>query len=99
MFIRALSKPAKSALETLTKNAITDDFYLAGGSCVALYLGHRVSVDLDFFSTDLFETGVLIQRLSRIGDFTVQKEAWGTVVGTLNDAKVSFMVYDYPLLF
>ena len=31
-------------------------FYLAGGSALALRLGHRVSVDLDFFS-DVDEMG------------------------------------------
>jgi len=48
-------------LETLTENTKKiwnkfqtfediQDFYLAGGTALALQIGHRVSVDLDFFS-------------------------------------------------
>ena len=33
-----------------TKSKIADEFYLAGGTALALQLGHRHSVDLDFFS-------------------------------------------------
>lgn len=36
--------------QSLDLPAITQDFYLAGGTAHALHLGHRISVDFDFFS-------------------------------------------------
>ncbi len=27
-----------------------NDFYLAGGTALSLYYGHRISIDLDFFT-------------------------------------------------
>lgn len=32
-------------------------FNLAGGTALALYLGHRVSVDLDLFTPESFDAG------------------------------------------
>lgn len=74
------------------------DFYLAGGSAVALHLGHRRSVDLDFFCPNELNTPLLLRRLQRIGKFDLTKEAWGTLIGTLKGVRVSFFTYPYPLL-
>lgn len=44
---------------------ILDEFYLSGGTALALHLGHRVSVDLDFFSCSPRQTvsiGTIFQR-------------------------------------
>jgi hypothetical protein len=37
-------------------------FYLAGGTALAIYLGHRVSVDLDWFTPNVFEDGMLVAQ-------------------------------------
>lgn len=37
-------------LHRLRDHGILDDFYLAGGTALALHLAHRTSVDLDFFT-------------------------------------------------
>jgi hypothetical protein len=34
------------------------DFYLVGGTSLALQIGHRISVDLDLFSTKDFDNDV-----------------------------------------
>ena len=55
-----LSEPHWEALTAETQNAFhlvsrlpfVQRFYLAGGTGLALYLGHRFSVDLDLFSPD-----------------------------------------------
>ena len=39
------------------------DFSLAGGTALSLYYGHRLSVDLDLFSTNDFSTGDIIPAL------------------------------------
>ncbi|MFA4028827.1 MAG: hypothetical protein GDYSWBUE_000891, partial [Candidatus Fervidibacterota bacterium] len=63
------------------------EFYLAGGSGVALHLGHRVSEDLDFFTPKELNTTLLIQRLRRVGEFDLRTEAWGTVTGILGGVR------------
>ena len=39
------------------------DFVMYGGTALALRLGHRTSVDFDFFSSEPFEAGELLRRL------------------------------------
>jgi hypothetical protein len=45
---------------------IKDRFYLAGGTALALHLGHRESVDFDFFSPDSFNTEKLFDEMRDI---------------------------------
>ncbi len=39
-----------------------NDFYLAGGTALALQLGHRKSLDLDFFSQRIFNADVILDK-------------------------------------
>ena len=73
-------------------------FYLGGGTAVALRLGHRRSVDLDFFAPSPIDTLQLRQNLSSCGSFELDEEGPGTLHGIFNQVKVSFLEYDYPLL-
>lgn len=98
MFIQVLSQPAQSLLEKLGRQKWMRNFYLAGGSGVALHLGHRISEDLDFFTQKDLNTRTLIQRLKRLNKFELQTEAWGTVTGILCDVRASFFTYSYPLV-
>ena len=49
MFTAVLSSDAQNALALLGKSGLISKAYLAGGSALALYFGHRYSVDFDFF--------------------------------------------------
>ena len=75
------------------------DFYLAGGTALALYLGHRRSFDLDFFSQKSFNEDGLIAALQHLPDFAVVSKAPQTAYLHVSRTKVSFIAYEYPLLF
>ena len=48
---------ARSTLELLKmleSESVMSNFNLAGGTSLALYLGHRISVDLDLFTPESF---------------------------------------------
>ena len=96
--LEVLSKDAKEALFLLKKNIWLGRFYLAGGTALALQIGHRISNDLDFFSPDDFNENLLIQNLSPLGKFELEKKEERTVLGVLNNTKISFLGYRYPLL-
>jgi len=51
-------------LKELNKKPELTIFNLAGGTSLALQTGHRISVDLDFFSSHSFDIDVLKQNLS-----------------------------------
>lgn len=93
---------APQALNTVKRlQAIIRDhaFVLAGGTAVALYLGHRISVDLDFFTERRFSTEKLFQAMKRQGlvPATLQEEE-GTLTVTIEGVKVSLFSYPYPFL-
>lgn len=86
------------ALAALKKSSILEGFYLAGGTAVALHIGHRTSEDFDFFTPQPFSSLSLRRDLDRAGRFTLTQEARGTVTGLFGGVKVSLFEYDYPLL-
>lgn len=77
------------------------EFYLAGGTALALRRGHRISVDLDFFSaTD--EVNTLTRRAIQQALTTFHQQTLEDVDGNLllrlDDLRVGFFGYGYPLL-
>lgn len=84
--------------QSLREQSWLSDFYLAGGTGLALQYGHRQSEDLDWFTEDKFQTDKLRQKLAELGEFELFNEAENTVEGVLDKVKVSFMTYSYPLL-
>ena len=94
--------------ETLSKNTaivlekiapLVNSFYLAGGTALALELGHRISIDLDFFTEDSFSTSVLVEKLKTIGKLKVEDQSDRTLNGSLDGVKISFFNYQYKLTF
>jgi len=75
-------------------------FYLAGGTGLALQLGHRRSRDFDFFNAELFDENILIQDMrGGLKSFVVESKAKHTLNITADGAKFTFLGYNYPLLF
>ena len=70
-------------------------FALAGGTSLALRLGHRVSMDLDFFTRDEFDPQALRKQLG-MGPESITGQADGTLQLLLNNVKVEFLRHAYP---
>jgi hypothetical protein len=87
-----------AAFRSVSEVLAGSDFYLAGGTALALLEGHRVSVDLDLFSATLGETERLIAQLGRQLPVVVTSTAPRTLYVELAGVQVSFFGYDYPLV-
>lgn len=99
MFIQALPPIVRANLALVARTSLAKRFYLAGGTAVALHLGHRRSYDLDFFIPEReFPPAWPRQELAPLGSLVVLHEKAGTFVGTLNGGQISFFIYPYPLL-
>jgi len=94
-----LSQETKNNLEKIIEAGIIKDFYLAGGTAVALHLMHRLSIDLDFFTKEDFDRTSLVQKIIIIGKFSIEKEAENSLIGVFNNTRITFIKYSYPLLF
>ena len=92
-------RPAtRNCLALLTQTSWLSDFYLAGGTGLALHLGHRFSEDLDFFSPKEVDPKKLRFALSSLGKLKVEMEREGTLWATLEGTKISFFHYPYALM-
>jgi hypothetical protein len=75
-------------------------FYLAGGTAVALRLGHRTSVDLDWFAdVEQLDPHALAATLrARLPEISVDETGAGALHATLDGVRLTFLRYRYPLL-
>jgi len=100
MFPEILSTTAKQSLDKLKNVSVFQSAYLAGGTALALHLGHRYSYDLDFFTTERFDGKVLTQELEEtLSGFRLERQEWRTILGYVEDMRFSIFYYKYPLLF
>ena len=77
-------------------------FYLAGGTGLALQIGHRESVDFDFFSRDPFAPDMLAREVTGLlspHPIQITQEEPGTLSFIASgDIRFSFFAYPYPLV-
>ena len=100
MFEAVLSENAKNALAILGKSGILKNAYMAGGTGLALQIGHRLSFDFDFFTTNKFDAVILTQRIKELmPEFKLERQDWGTILGDMGGSRFSLFYYTYPLLF
>lgn len=98
MFDNAISKNTQKNLELLGRLEEIKQFYLAGGTAAAFHFGHRISLDLDFFTREDFDNEKLTAKLSELGKLSVDQTRKNTFLGSLNRVKISFFKYPYLLL-
>lgn len=93
-----LPKATKAGLDFLSQQdwLTKTNWYLAGGTALALQVGHRKSVDLDFFTTDSqFKSESVLSNLSGKTDWKTDIEEPNTIYGVLLGAKTSFIAYPF----
>ena len=63
-----------------------------------MHLGHRTSIDLDFFTESEVEEMTVVDHLRAAGNLQLDQMGEGTIVGTLDRVRISFVKYPYRLL-
>lgn len=98
-YTEVVSNDALDVLDRLAASSLLAQFYLAGGTGLALAIGHRRSRDFDFFSQNLFDENSLLQSLKEASPITVTGKSPHTLHLDVQETKVTFLGYPYPLLF
>lgn len=99
MFKKGIAEPAFRSLEIIRDHKIFENFYLAGGTAAAIIMGHRLSIDLDFFTADKFDSEVVLNFIdSKNIGASKFKPSKNTLYFELAETKISFISYQYPLL-
>ncbi|MEJ0104030.1 MAG: nucleotidyl transferase AbiEii/AbiGii toxin family protein [Bacteroidota bacterium] len=75
------------------------EFYLVGGTALALQLGHRNSIDIDLFTRNNFEPGDIENALTNQFTFSATLARKGTLLAVVNSIKTDFIKHDYELLY
>jgi len=102
LFKETVEKDTLSILDTLQKDENLSNFYLVGGTALALILGHRKSIDLDMFSPKPFDTEQLLKYLSEKYEFVrlspFAKLSKVILQGEIKNVKTDWVVNPYPLV-
>ncbi len=98
MFDKTLPEKIKATLKKITPLVKANKFYLAGGTGLALQIGHRISEYLDFFSDASFDPNSLFLFLKNKTDS--QEEVIiedYTLLVTLEGVRCSFFIMIFLL--
>lgn len=85
-------------LRSLQQKEYLNDFFLVGGTALALYYGHRKSIDIDLFTNHAFDASWLLEQIQQ--DFPVQLHftSTNTIKGSINNVKVDLIAHRYQYL-
>jgi hypothetical protein len=80
--------------------AAFDDIYLAGGTALALQIGHRVSIDFDLFCDGPIEKTLLANVKRVFTDVPVQPaiNSPDELTAFVAQVKITFLSYPFPLI-
>lgn len=86
-------------LKKINKILLNHKAVLAGGTALALQLGHRKSLDLDFFTLENFKVDRILKEINLTG-MTYQMLSEGKDFFTINleGIKTSLFKYEYPFI-
>ena len=92
LYKEAVHPATLELLRSIMAKPALSGFYLAGGTSLALQIGHRLSFDLDFFGHRPFQVQELLSPLSILAQST------NILVLNVKEIKVDFVNYRYPLI-
>jgi len=98
MFTKTLLPDTFRAIQLVSSIPTIQRAYLAGGTALALQIGHRMSVDLDFFTQEQFDENLVATELSHLSQFKEQSRSWATVLGWVGETKFSIFYYKPELI-
>lgn len=100
LFWNTITAEMRRILGGFVNTEIGKKFYLAGGTALSLQLGHRLSVDLDFFSPTEDVPTLRPALENALASFSpiLADSAWGNLVYLVQNVRVGFYGYGYPLV-
>lgn len=75
-----------------------DQFCLVGGTALSLQIGHRKSLDIDFFTRNSFDNNHMIEYLEKQFRFSLQYTHHNTVKGFVDGVLIDLLKHDYPYI-
>ena len=100
LYWEIISTEMRQVMGTFGSSPIGARFYLAGGTALALQLGHRRSFDLDFFSSteDIPSLRNIFKETLLIYSPVLADTSWGNLVFLAAGVRVGFYGYGFPMV-
>lgn len=92
MHPEAVAPTCLRLIDNLTPHSFLNEFYLVGGTALALYLGHRLSIDLDFFTDQEFQPMIWLNKLPKGEDTICRENHFRTIV---DNTKLEMIYFAY----
>jgi hypothetical protein len=93
-----VSNTTLELIEALQADNILQGFLLVGGTALSLQIGHRISIDIDFFTQDDFDTRELLEYLEQTYAFQLQYMHKNTLKGIISGVFVDLLRHNYKLI-
>lgn len=89
---------ALELLKAIQSNAFFEGTRLVGGTALAMQIGHRISIDLDFFGDFPHDHNLISQELSAMGSVVNLRNTKSIKIYKVDDVKIDFVNYQYNWL-
>ncbi|MFN0216670.1 MAG: nucleotidyl transferase AbiEii/AbiGii toxin family protein [Saprospiraceae bacterium] len=96
---RTVESRTLELLKNLVAKPYLESFFLVGGTALALQMGHRVSIDLDFFTITDFDQDELLADLRKDFEVDVEVRSPSILITRIDGVKVDFVRFRYKILF
>lgn len=98
LYLETVESSTLELLKKLQRLPVLEQTRLVRGTALALQLGHRKSIDLDFFGTIDCEAEYLRESIAGIASLTILKESPHIHIYIVDGIKVDIVNYKYPWL-
>lgn len=96
LYKETVTKEMWELLQRLMKDEKLKDFNLVGGTALSLMIGHRLSIDLDLFSTQDFDVQPMLTHLSDEHPVKIRDIFNNTMLLDIGNVKVDILDHKYP---
>jgi hypothetical protein len=95
-----LTRKQRAILPIVARAVEEYGFYLAGGTAIALQLGHRRSDDFDWFTPKrVSDYSILIPHIQQLGfPLEIESQDRASLYTRINGVKASFIEFSFPML-
>lgn len=92
-----VSREMWELLQKLMKDEMLKDFSLVGGTALSLKIGHRISIDIDLFTTKGFDEMALLKHLAnKYPEVLIRDMFNNTILLDIDKIKVDILSHQYP---
>jgi hypothetical protein len=95
---QAVDTATLELIRSLQSKPYLSDFYLVGGTALAIHLGHRKSVDIDLFSNFSFDASALLEQIQQDFSYKLIYTASNTLKGSVSQINVDILSHRYKYI-